>query len=192
MEKGAFFPYVLKKPARLNAKWSSHREGFDAIDHRLGPRASVETNPDYYAVTVMNYILGAGGFSSRLMDSIRDKQGLAYGIMSHFDTRLMPGAFFINLQTRTDVTNQAITGVLTEVKGIRNAPVTDQELREAKSFIIAGFPCASLQRKLANVCSGGVLKPRLGLFHALSQSHRKVPNGRVLRAPNNISIPAYA
>ena len=33
----------------------------------------------------MNYILGAGGFSSRLMDSIRDKQGLAYGIMSHFD-----------------------------------------------------------------------------------------------------------
>ena len=100
----------------------------------------------------MNYILGAGGFSSRLMDSIRDKQGLAYGIMSHFDTRLLPGAFFINLQTRTDVTNQAIAGVLTEVKGIREAPVTDQELSEAKSFFIGSFPLrVDSSAKLANV-----------------------------------------
>ena len=56
----------------------------------------------------MNYMLGAGGFSSRLMDSIRDKQGLVYGIMSHFDARLMPGSFWVNLQTRTEATNQAI------------------------------------------------------------------------------------
>ena len=97
-------------------------------------------NPDFYSVTVMNYILGAGGFSSRLMDSIRDKQGLAYGIMSHFDARLMPGSFWVNLQTKTETTNQAITGVLSEIKSIRDAPVSDQELAEAKSFLIGSFP----------------------------------------------------
>jgi zinc protease len=106
----------------------------------LGHGGISRTNPDFYAVTVMNYILGAGGFSSRLMDSIRDKQGLVYGIMSHFDARLMPGSFWINFQTRTEATNQAIQGVLGELKSIRETPVSDQELSEAKSFLIGSFP----------------------------------------------------
>lgn len=106
----------------------------------LGHEGLSRTHPDYYAVTVMNYILGAGGFSSRLMDSIRDKQGLAYGIMSHFDARLMPGSFWVNLQTKTETTNQAITSVLSEIKSIRDTPVSDQELAEAKSFLVGSFP----------------------------------------------------
>ncbi len=122
----------------------------------LGHEGISRTNPDYYAVTVMNYILGAGGFSSRLMDSIRDKQGLAYGIMSHFDARLMPGSFMINLQTRTEATNQAISGVLAELKNIRESPVSDQELADAKSFLIGSFPLrfdstAKLAQVLAQV-----------------------------------------
>jgi zinc protease len=122
----------------------------------LGHGGISRTNPDFYAVTVMNYILGAGGFSSRLMDSIRDKQGLAYGIMSHFDARLMPGSFWINLQTRSETTNQAITGVLAELKSIRETPVSDQELAEAKSFLMGSFPLrldstAKLAQVLAQV-----------------------------------------
>jgi len=122
----------------------------------LGHGGISRTNPDFYAVTVMNYILGAGGFSSRLMDSIRDKQGLAYGIMSHFDARLMPGSFWINLQTRSETTNQAITGVLAELKSIRENPVSDQELAEAKSFLMGSFPLrldstAKLAQVLAQV-----------------------------------------
>ena len=122
----------------------------------LGHGGISRTNPDYYAVTVMNHILGAGGFSSRLMDSIRDKQGLAYGIMSHFDARAMPGSFWVSLQTRTETTNQAISGVLAEIKAIREAPVTDQELSEAKSFLMGSFPLrldttAKLAQVLAQV-----------------------------------------
>lgn len=122
----------------------------------LGHSGINRTNPDFYAVSVMNYILGAGGFSSRLMDSIRDKQGLAYGIMSHFDARLMPGSFWISLQTRSETTNQAITGVLAEMRGIRDAPVSDQELAEAKSFLAGSFPLrldstAKLAQVLAQV-----------------------------------------
>jgi zinc protease len=122
----------------------------------LGHGGISRTNPDYYAVTVMNHILGAGGFSSRLMDSIRDKQGLAYGIMSHYDARAMPGSFWVNLQTRTETTNQAISGVLAEIKAIREAPVSDQELAEAKSFLMGSFPLrldstAKLAQVLAQV-----------------------------------------
>jgi len=122
----------------------------------LGHGGISRMNPDFYAVTVMNYILGAGGFSSRLMDSIRDKQGLAYGIMSHFDARLMPGSFWINLQTRSETTNQAIAGVLAELKRIRESPVSDQELAEAKSFLMGSFPLrldstAKLAQVLAQV-----------------------------------------
>ena len=122
----------------------------------LGHGGIPRTHPDFYSVTVMNYILGAGGFSSRLMDSIRDKQGLAYGIMSHFDARLMPGSFWVNLQTKTETTNQAITGVLSEIKSIRDTPVSDQELAEAKSYLIGSFPLrfdstAKLAKVLAQV-----------------------------------------
>lgn len=122
----------------------------------LGHGGISRTNPDFYAVTVMNYVLGAGGFSSRLMDSIRDKQGLVYGIMSHFDARLMPGSFWINFQTRTETTNQAIQSVLDELKSIREAPVSDQELSEAKAFLMGSFPLrldstAKLARVLAQV-----------------------------------------
>jgi zinc protease len=122
----------------------------------LGHAGISRTNPDFYAVTVMNHILGAGGFSSRLMETIRDKQGLAYGVMSQFDAKLMPGAFVVNLQTKTNTTNQAINGVLAELKTMREAPVTDQELAEAKSFLMGSFPLrldstAKLAQVLAQV-----------------------------------------
>ncbi|MCP9472593.1 MAG: insulinase family protein [Nitrospira sp.] len=122
----------------------------------LGHGGVSRTNPDFYAITVMNHILGAGGFSSRLMDTIRDKQGLAYGITSHYDARAMSGSFWVSLQTKTDTTNQAISGVLAEIKAMREAPVSDQELADAKSFLMGSFPLrfdttAKLARLLAQV-----------------------------------------
>src|SRR5881628_2419304 len=120
----------------------------------LGHLGISRTNPDFYAVSVMNHILGAGGFSSRLMDSIRDRQGLVYGVGSHFEANLMPGAFLVNLQTRNETANQAISGVLTELKNIRETPVTDQELADAKAYLIGSFPLRlDTTAKLAQVLS---------------------------------------
>ena len=140
-KKGAAIARNTKKPSPVERKTVQLIEkDLTQSTIVLGHGGLSRTHPDYYSVTVMNYILGAGGFSSRLMDSIRDKQGLAYGIMSHFDARLMPGSFWVNLQTKTETTNQAITSVLTEIKSIRDIPVSDQELAEAKSFLIGSFP----------------------------------------------------
>ena len=106
----------------------------------LGHVGISRSNPDFYAVAVMNYILGSGGFSSRLMDSIRGRQGLAYGVYSSFEANRMPGAFLVSLQTRNEMANQAIAGVMAELNGIRDAPVTDQELADAKAYLMGSFP----------------------------------------------------
>jgi zinc protease len=112
------------------------------------------TNPDYYPVLVMNYILGGSGFSSRLMDEIRDNQGLAYGVGSSFHANLMPGAFLISLQTRNEAANQAIAGVLNELKRMRESPVADEELADAKAYLMGSFPLRlDTTAKLAEVVS---------------------------------------
>ena len=97
-------------------------------------------SPDYYAVRVMNYILGGGGFSSRLLRHLRDNKGLAYSIYSHFTSRAFPGSFSVSLQTRGPEAQKAIDGVLSEIRKIRTTPVSNRELREAKSFLIGSFP----------------------------------------------------
>jgi zinc protease len=102
----------------------------------------------------MNYILGGGGFSSRLMDEIRDNQGLVYGVASAFQSNLMPGAFLVSLQTRNETANQAIDGVLKELQRIREAPVTDEELADAKAYLMGSFPLRlDTTAKLAEVAS---------------------------------------
>ncbi|HZS12406.1 MAG TPA: pitrilysin family protein [Nitrospirales bacterium] len=150
----------------------------------LGHVGISRTNPDFYAVTVMNYILGAGGFSSRLMDSIRDNQGLAYHIGSQFEARLMPGPFRVILQTRNETANQAITGVVHELNAIRDAPVTDQELADAKAYLIGSFPLRlDTLGKLADVL-GQVEFYGLGLdyFTKYTKQIEQVTKDDVLRA----------
>jgi zinc protease len=97
-------------------------------------------NPDFYAVSVMNYILGGGGFSSRLVNRIRDEQGLAYDVDSGFEANVMPGRFSVTLQTRNAAANQAIAAAMAEIKRIRAEPVSDQELADAKAYLIGSFP----------------------------------------------------
>jgi len=106
----------------------------------LGHLGIDRKNPDFYAVSVMNYILGGGGFSSRLVNRIRDQKGLAYDVDSGFQANVMPGPFTVQLQTRNAAANQAIASVVEEMKRIRTEPVSDQELADAKAYLIGSFP----------------------------------------------------
>jgi len=106
----------------------------------LGHEGISRDNPDYYAVSVMNYILGAGGFSSRLMQNIRDEKGLVYDIHSFFDANKYSGYFQVGLQTKNESANIAIEEVLKEIRKIRSEPVSDTELSDAKTFLIGSFP----------------------------------------------------
>ncbi len=97
-------------------------------------------NPDFYAFQVMNYILGGGGFASRLMDNIRENRGLAYSVGSSFAPGLEPGPFAISLETKNASAGEALDQVVQEVERLRAKPVAESELKDAKSYLIGSFP----------------------------------------------------
>lgn len=97
-------------------------------------------NPDYYAVSVMNYILGGGGFASRLMNVIRDEMGLTYSIYSSFSVNKEIGQFKVEVQTKNEAAKVVINEILNQINKIRTEPVLDQELEDAKAYLTGSFP----------------------------------------------------
>jgi zinc protease len=117
----------------------------------IGHAGVSRDNPDYYALTVMNYILGGGGFSSRLVEEIRNKRGLAYSVASFFDPGKYPGSFQISLQTKNSSAREAIALSLLGVERIRKELVSEKELEGAKKYLIGSFPMRlNTQAKLTN------------------------------------------
>jgi zinc protease len=106
----------------------------------LGQAGVSRENPDYYALTIMNYILGGGGFSSRLMEEVRNKRGLAYSVYSYFEAGKFPGAFQIGLQTKNVSAREAIFLVREEMKRIQKEPVSEKEIEGARKYLIGSFP----------------------------------------------------
>jgi zinc protease len=106
----------------------------------LGHNGVPRGNPDYYAIQVMNYILGGGGFSSRAMDSIRNERGLAYSVYSYFGAEKSHGSFQFVMQTKNETAVEAIRIAKEEMGRMREQPVTDQELNDAKDYLIGSFP----------------------------------------------------
>jgi len=106
----------------------------------LGHSGIARENPDYYAVSVMNYILGGGGFASRLVDNIRDNKGLSYDVHSSFAPQKYGGTFSVGLQTKNQTAQIAIDEILREMNRIRTEPVSDRELDDAKAYLTGSFP----------------------------------------------------
>lgn len=106
----------------------------------LGHRGIARDNPDFEAISVMNYILGRGGFSSRLMESIRTKAGLAYSVTSYFTLYKAPGSFRVEMQTKNESVAEAIRLARSEVERIRTEPVSDQELDDAIRYLTGSYP----------------------------------------------------
>jgi zinc protease len=107
----------------------------------LGLRALDRYDPDFYAAQVMNYILGGGGFTSRLMNRIRSDEGLAYTVRSSFEGGFYyPDPWRAFFQTKAISTAFAISIALTEIDRIRDSLATPGELETAKNALIEGFP----------------------------------------------------
>jgi zinc protease len=106
----------------------------------MGSGGVERSNPDFYRLKVMNYILGGGGFSSRLVKVVRSQHGLAYSISSGFEPGKFQGAFTVGLQTKNASSNEAIDLVLQQLREIQEKPVSDAELDGAKKFLIGSFP----------------------------------------------------
>ena len=105
----------------------------------LGNRSLKRTHPDFYAARVMNYILGGGGFSSRIMDNLREEKGLVYSVYSYFAAGRHAGHWRLILQTKNKSANEAIKEAIAEVKRIQEKGVSEEELQDAKDFITGNF-----------------------------------------------------
>ncbi len=116
----------------------------------FGHKGISRGNPDYYALSVMNYIFGGGGFGSWLFENIRVKRGLAYSVTSYFEPTKYPGSFQIVFQTQNASAREAISVIRDLMDRIRNERVSQEELERAKKYLIGSFPFRlDTQSKLA-------------------------------------------
>ncbi|MBF0428296.1 MAG: insulinase family protein [Magnetococcales bacterium] len=107
---------------------------------RLGVVGISRDDPDFYAMTVMNQILGGGGLTSRLTNSIREQRGLAYGIFSHFSPLSGRGPFQISTETKTESASEALSLIRQELTHLTRERVGEEELRDVKRYLTGSFP----------------------------------------------------
>jgi zinc protease len=104
----------------------------------VGGQAIERTNPDYDALQVMNRVLG-GGPTGRLFIHLREEKGYTYGIGSSLTALMHRGDWAASTSVRTEVTEPALHDLLAEIAQMRDQPITDQELADAKRAMIASF-----------------------------------------------------
>ena len=100
-------------------------------------------HPDYAALYLGNQILGGGGFGTRLMEEVREKRGLTYGIYSGFSPMQTNGPFMINLQTRADLSEATLELVQRLVGEFLEQGPTQAELERSKREIAGSFPLST-------------------------------------------------
>jgi zinc protease len=107
---------------------------------QIGMPGIKRDDPDYFPLFVGNYILGGGGFASRMVEEVRAKRGLEYSAYSYFSPLKEKGPFVIGLQTRKDQAGEALTVVRATLKDFLAKGPTADELKRAKQNIVGGFP----------------------------------------------------
>ena len=97
-------------------------------------------DPDYYAAYVMNHILGGGSFSSRFYEEVREKRGLAYSIYSYLQPRRAAPFWMGSVATANAGMAQSVELIRAQVRRMREAGVSEEELKNAKLFLNGSFP----------------------------------------------------
>ncbi|MGQ9366963.1 M16 family metallopeptidase [Azospirillum sp. ST 5-10] len=106
----------------------------------MGQEGIERSDPDWYAATVMNYVLGGGGFGSRLMEEVREKRGLSYGVYSYLIPLDHTALIMAGGSTVNDKAGEALAIMRAEWKRMAEQGVTEEELADAKTFLTGSFP----------------------------------------------------
>ncbi|PLC05972.1 peptidase M16 [Variovorax sp. RO1] len=163
----------------------------------IGQPGYPRQDPDHFALTLGNYVLGGGGFVSRLTEEVREKRGLAYSVYSGFAPGLDAGAFRIGFQTRPDQADAATKVSREELaKFVAEGP-TEKELKAAKDNLIGGFPLLlDSNRKLignvANIAWYGLpldyLDTWTARMNAVTAADIKAAFGRKLQPQRMVTV----
>ena len=134
------FDYPDLPPRQKTTIYLVDREGAAQSTFAIGHPGPARNTPDYFALQVMNTMLG-GMFQSRLNANIREEKGYSYGVSSSFAYGKGPGAFRSGGDIVGDKTDAALVEFMKELRGIVGArPVTDEELQTAKDSLIQRLP----------------------------------------------------
>jgi zinc protease len=138
LPQGAALPAMPPVPAPVASdKRIAHPASQSHI--MIGLPALVRGDEDFFTLLVGNYILGGGGFVSRLMHEVREKRGLTYGVSSSFSGMAQEGPFEIGLQTKKEKTDEALKVTLDTLNTFLKSGPTASELKAAKDNLIGGF-----------------------------------------------------
>jgi predicted Zn-dependent peptidase len=107
---------------------------------RVGQLSVKEDDPDYFALALLDDILGGNSFTSRLFRDVRSRQGLAYSVGSAIRPgHMVPGVFLMHALTKAPTTYQALNSILEQFDRLRQEPVSDLELQQAKDAFLNSF-----------------------------------------------------
>ena len=140
-ERGETSPVVLP-PAPVRTHASVHiadRPGAAQSEIRVGRVAVARSTEDYFAIVILNTLLG-GSFTSRLNATLREEKGFTYGARSGFHTRRAPGPFVAQAAVHTPVTAEAVGVFLEEIERLREEPVPEEELDRTRSYAALRLP----------------------------------------------------
>ncbi len=107
---------------------------------RISQAGISRKDEDYYNAKIMNFILGESGFGSRLMEEAREKRGLTYGIYSYFQEFDESEILKISTSTANENTANILDIITSEWDKIKTVPVSEDELANAKSYLIGSLP----------------------------------------------------
>jgi len=136
------------------------RAGAAQTELRLGHASVPRAHPDFITLAFLNTLLG-GKFTSRINLNLRERHGYTYGAASRFSGRLGPGPFVVSAAVATESTGAAAREVLSELRRIRDEPVTRDEMEETRSYMLGVFPytvqsMGDLARRLADIAVYGL------------------------------------
>ena len=106
---------------------------------QFGHRAFARKDADFMATYILNYIIGGGGFSSRLMEEVREKRGLAYSVHSNLFPYQHGAVFVGNVATQNEAVGQSLQVIESELKRLAEEGPSAEELADAKSYLTGAY-----------------------------------------------------
>ena len=152
-------------------------------------------DPDFIPAFVMNHILGGGGFSSRLMEEVREKRGLAYSVYSYLQPYQHTAIFAGGVATKNEEIGQSLEVIRAELERMATEGPTPEELENAKSYLIGSYPLrfdtnAKIANQLLGIMQDGLgqdyIEKRNSLIEAVTLEDVKRAAKRILETDNLI------
>jgi zinc protease len=158
-----------------------HRPGSVQATIRIGHLGIRPDEPDFFALEVMNRVLG-GGFTSRLMQRLRDQLGWTYGAGSGFTLPREVGVFSASTDVRNEVADSAVAEILAQLRALREAPIPAEEMQSSVRYLVGNFP---LSIETAGQIAGRIARARL--IGTAAGARDRVPRARYSKSPRTTS-----